>query len=319
MDMLWNLIYSQLFFSVPIPTKDFSGQTIIVTGANVGLGKEAARHFHHLNAEKIILAVRNLEKGEAAKKDIEASTSSSGAIEVWPLDLQSYESVKQFGKRAEGLKRLDVVVENAGIATHEYRTAEDNEATITTNVVSTFLLALNLLPTLRESALRYNITPHLVVVSSEVHAFTSFPEKDSPNIFKTLNEKETANMGDRYQVSKLLEVFTVRELAKSKKQPEVIMNYLNPGLCHSELAREGSWSVAILKMLLARTTEQGSRTLVHAAQASKESHGQYLSDCRVTPPSPLVRSEKGARAQERVWEELSQKLETIQPGILQNV
>ena len=196
--MDWKgFLYDQLFLSLPYPTADHSGQTIIVTGANVGLGLEAARHFTRLNAEKVVLGVRNLEKGEAAKKSIEESTKRKGVVEVWQLDLTSYESTKHFVKKAESLKRLDTVVENAGIATNEYRVAEDNEATITTNVVSTYLLGLMILPKLRETGTKFNITPHLVIVSSEVHARTSLPERSSPNIFKTLNDKETANMADR--------------------------------------------------------------------------------------------------------------------------
>ena len=167
----------------------------------MGLGLEAARHFVRLKAEKVILGVRNLEKGEAAKKSIQESTNRTNVVEVWQLDLTSYDSTKQFAKKAEtSLKRIDALVENAGIAKRVYRVAEDNEATITTNVVSTFLLALMMLPKLRETASRFNTTPRLVVVSSEVHFYTTFPERKAENIFKTLNDKETANMGDRYQL-----------------------------------------------------------------------------------------------------------------------
>ncbi|KAI9871247.1 MAG: hypothetical protein M1830_003144 [Pleopsidium flavum] len=322
MAFLPSFLYEQLFLSLPYPEKNLSGQTVIVTGSNVGLGLEAARHFTCLNAEKVILGVRNLEKGEAAKQSIETTANRTGVVEVWQLDLSSYESVKQFVKKAEGLRRLDVVVENAGIATAKYAVAEDNESTITTNVVSTFLLGLMILPKLRETATKFNVTPHLNIVSSEVHAFTSFPEKSSPNIFKTLNDKETANMKDRYNVSKLLEVFFVRELASktaTDSEPDVIINYINPGLCHSELARDAGWGLYFMKLLLARTTECGSRTLVNAAEAGMESHGQYMSNCRVSRPSALVRSEEGANVQKRIWDELSQKLETIQPGIMANV
>ena len=196
MSLILSFLKSQ-FTSLPYPETNFAGQTIIVTGSNTGLGLEAARHFTRLNAEKVILAVRNLEKGEAAKRSIEDTTGRKGIPEVWQLDLSSYESVKEFARKAEGLKRLDAIVENAGIATNKYAVSEDNESTITTNVVSTFLLALMILPKLRETATKYNITPHLVVVSSEVHLFTSFPEKSSPNIFETLNDKTTANMEDR--------------------------------------------------------------------------------------------------------------------------
>ncbi|KAH0385834.1 hypothetical protein KCU89_g17148, partial [Aureobasidium melanogenum] len=71
--------------------------------------------------------------------------------------------------------------------------------------------------------------------------------------------------------------------------------------------------------LLARTTEVGSRTLVAAALASHDTHGQYMSDCMVEEPSKFVRSEEGKITQERVWAELSAKLEAIQPGILNNI
>jgi retinol dehydrogenase-12 len=70
----------------------------------------------------------------------------------------------------------------------------------------------------------------------------------------------------------------------------------------------------------ARTTEQGSRTLVHAATAAgPDSHGQYMSDCKIMEPSAFVRSAEGKKASERVWEELSEKLEKIEPGLLKNL
>ena len=108
---------SQFFSIPPYPTKKYTGQTIIVTGSNTGLGLEASRHFVRLDAAKVILAVRNLEKGEAAKKSIEESTGRTGVVEVWQLDLASYESVKDCAKRAQALERLDILVENAGIVT----------------------------------------------------------------------------------------------------------------------------------------------------------------------------------------------------------
>ena len=190
-------IKSQLLTSLPYPTNDFTEQTIIVTGANVGLGFEAARHFTRLGAARVILGVRNLDKGETARKSIEESTQRRGVVEVWNLDLSSYESVKQFAARVERLNRLDAIVENAGVATRNYSRTEDNESTITTNVVSTFLLALLVLPKLRESATKFNMTPRLSIVSSGIHVRTDLPERKTANIFKTLNDKETADMARR--------------------------------------------------------------------------------------------------------------------------
>lgn len=64
---------------------------------------------------KVILAVCTLSKGEQAKGAIEASVSRKGVVEVWPLDLESYDSVKAFASRAEGLPCLDIVNENPGV------------------------------------------------------------------------------------------------------------------------------------------------------------------------------------------------------------
>jgi retinol dehydrogenase 12 len=76
---------SQLFVKLPIPTTRSSGQTVIVTGANAGIGLEAAWHFVHLDASKVILAVRSISKGEAAAKFIEESTGQAGMLRsgIW--------------------------------------------------------------------------------------------------------------------------------------------------------------------------------------------------------------------------------------------
>lgn len=152
-----------------------------MTGANVGLGLEAARHFARLGAARVVLASRSADQGARAKADIERSLSSSAStsstststavIEVWPLDLASFDSVRAFCARAAALPRVDAVVENAGVALVSPRgtLAEGYERTITVNVISTFLMALLLLPTLRRTAARFNVQPRLVIVSSDAH------------------------------------------------------------------------------------------------------------------------------------------------------
>jgi retinol dehydrogenase-12 len=158
------------FASLPYPTQPFDGQTIIVTGANTGLGLEAARHFTRLNAAKVILASRSIAKGEEAARSIEETTGRKGVCEVWQVDLGNFDSVKKFTERAAKLDRLDVVCENAGIATGgAYEQMEGMESMIAVNVVGTFLMALNFLPILRKSGKKYGTVPKLVVTSSETH------------------------------------------------------------------------------------------------------------------------------------------------------
>ena len=125
-------------------------------------------------------------------------------------------------------------------------------------------------------------------------------------------------MSDRYNVSKLLEVLACREIARehSVEQLRVALNFVNPGWCHSELVREiTNPLISFIMKVCCRTTEVGSRTLVHAGVAGPETHGQYLSDCKITACAPLVEGKEGPEIQRRVWQELSEKLNEIEPGV----
>ncbi|KAF1975180.1 retinol dehydrogenase 12 [Bimuria novae-zelandiae CBS 107.79] len=328
MPSFFQFAYNQLCVSLPKQTTDLSGKTVIVTGSNVGLGKEAARCFTQNKASTVILAVRSPEKGEAAKKDIEQTTGTKGVVQVWQLDMSSYQSVLDFAARAtKELARLDIAILNAGVAKGDWEVVERDEADLTINVVSTFLLALSLLPKMKQTATQYNTRPTLSIVSSEVHHFAKLPEANAPrgHIFAELNKKPakvtTESMYMQYRVSKLLEVFGVRAIAdrRAAHAIPVTVNCLTPGLCHSELSREAGIGLVIIKFLLARSTEAGSRTLVHAGTSGAETHGQYLSECQVALPSEYVRSSEGYDVQNRVWEELMEKLEVIKPGVTGNL
>ncbi|KAK4460085.1 short-chain dehydrogenase [Cladorrhinum samala] len=321
-----GFLYSQLFKSLPVPSGSYTGKTIIVTGSNSGLGKEAARHVARLGPHRLILAVRDEEKGEQAKRDIESNTTGvtlpPGTIQVWKLDMGSYESVKQFAGRVTAeLDRVDAVLLNAGINPSAFKIVEQDESTVTVNVVSTFLLVCLLMPKLKAAAGRFNIRPNVTITASAVHAWPKFPQQDAGEgqIFKeiTADAGRNFNSDEQYWLSKLLEVYAVRALAERHPADRlpVTVNCINPGLCQSGLFRDRGWGYAIFCALIARTCENGSRTLVHAAEQGAESHGGYLDDCELTPPAPNVTSERGKIAQDRVWGELVKKLEAIQPGV----
>jgi retinol dehydrogenase 12 len=157
------------FIKLPYPTQSFKGQTIIVTGANTGLGLEAARHFVRLGAAKVVLACRSPSKGQEAADSIAETTGRKGVCEVWEVDLGNFESVKRFTQKAEKLERLDIVCENAGIAGFGHREVEGMESMVAVNVVGTFLMALNLLPVLRKSGEKFGTVGRLVVVTSNTH------------------------------------------------------------------------------------------------------------------------------------------------------
>jgi NAD(P)-dependent dehydrogenase (short-subunit alcohol dehydrogenase family) len=320
-----SFLYRQLFMSLPKPTGTQANKTVLVTGANVGLGKETARHFTQLGASTVILAVRSLEKGEAAKADIEKTTGKKNVVQVRHLDMSSYESVIDFAaKLAKEGQRLDIAILNAGVSRGHWEMMADDESTITVNVVSTFLLALSLLPQMKDTANKFNTRPTLSIVSSDVHYWAKFPEKDAPTgqiLTKLSASKEGVDMLNRYQVSKLLDVLCTRAMAdrKSAQTIPVTINTVNPGLCHSDLSREGGLSFRIIKALLARSTEIGARNFVYSGIAGPETHGHYISDCVITMPSDFVMSQEGYKAQNRVWEELCAKLEAIKPGVTGNL
>lgn len=314
-----NWYYSQLFVTPPYPAKSYKGQTVVVTGSNVGLGFEAARHFARLNAAKVILAVRNVEAGETAKDAIESSTHRKGCCEVWQLDLASVESVKAFGERAAKLERLDVVVENAAIANPDtFAKVGGHERHITINVISTLLLGLLLLPKLQATAEAFPdcSPPHLTYVTSELHAHTQFPERHKGDMIAALDDEKATDMAERYPTSKLMELLLVRELAGRVAGKGVVINMVNPGLCHSRLARDYGWGFWLFKLLFARSTEVGSRTLLAGASAGVSSHGSYMSDGVIAENSlsGFVRSDDGAVAQRKVWGQIRTLLEDISPG-----
>ena len=225
------------------------------------------------------------------------------------------------------------MIANAGINTANFKKIEGDESTITVNVVSTFLLGVLVLPKLKETAKQFNTRPALAIVTSELHFVAAFKEArkltGKGQIFKTLSDEKTADMGDRYNVSKLLEVMVVNRWAeiRSANQFPITIDCVNPGFCHSELMRDMSLPMKIIgttmKAVLARTTEVGGRTLVHAAgtgsQKDKELHGQYLSNCGVADKSSFVTSERGQALGIELWEELSQKLEAVAPGCTANL
>lgn len=328
-------LYDQIIRRLPYPSTSLEGQTYIVTGGNAGIGLEAARHFTRLGAAKVILGCRSNARGEEAKADIEKTTGRKNVVEIYQLDLSSFESVQQFADQVAKSDRIDGVVENAGIMAEKFIEVEGNESTITVNVVSTFLLALLLLPKLRKVSQQHNIQPRLVIVSSEVHAFVKLKEDYAPQgeLFNTINKEQPIEQLPRYFLSKFLDVVLARELVADieKKhgptdQPSIIINILNPGLCKTKLGGNENEPLVkrtmiwLMMSLIARTAEMGSRAEFHAAvDAKSSSHGKYLSNCEEHPPADYVLSNEGKAVSARLYQELLVKLEAAVPGISNNI
>jgi NAD(P)-dependent dehydrogenase (short-subunit alcohol dehydrogenase family) len=129
----------------------FTGRTVIVTGANSGLGLVTARELARVGAH-VVLAVRNTAKGD------DAAAGMAGNVEVRKLDLQDLESVHEF---ADDVPAADVLVNNAGIMAVPYALTKDGfESQIGTNHLGHFALTNLLLP---------KISDRVVTVSSMFH------------------------------------------------------------------------------------------------------------------------------------------------------
>jgi len=295
---VFRLFHSQLFVTPPPLTRrdvDLSGQTAIITGANGGLGLETARQLLDLGC-KVILAVRRVERGEAARQELlESQGVRATEIEVWSLDLASYESVVSFAQRAKTLPRLDIVILNAGlykvnqtmVATTGY------EESIHVNYLANALLITLLAPIVKEKKTSSN-PGRIVLVSSDLAAWAKFKERKSNPILPTFKRKMTPKWDflERYGTSKVLGQFFVTELAKRVSPDAVLITTTNCGLCHgSELSREGQGHLIgyvfnVVSRIFGRSCSIGARVFVHAAASpilGASVHGQYVEDAKLKP------------------------------------
>ena len=121
------------------------GKTIVITGATSGVGLKAAEELLYLGAN-LILAVRNQEKAEEIKKNLEEEYKDS-TIDIYPLELASLDSIKKFAARIKRNK-VDVYgfVNNAGVFSGNNRTVDNYPLVMGTNYIGTFVLVERLLP-----------------------------------------------------------------------------------------------------------------------------------------------------------------------------
>ncbi|KAH8889252.1 NAD(P)-binding protein [Thozetella sp. PMI_491] len=279
-----------------------TGCTYIVTGANISLGLAAAHNLVANGAQKVIMAVRNIEAGEAGRADIEANTGTKGVAEVWELDLSSYASVQAFAKKALTLERIDALIQNAGVASQGATKPEGHHLPIMVNVMGTFLLALLLLPKLRADATKFSNLPHVTIISSGTALDLEqdyAPYKEDP----VAKIDADANVGMKvYPLSKLLEILAVRSLARELplSRGHVVINVVDPGLCITELSRNAPQAFREhlfgLHKQFGRTADMGSRTLLSGAVAGEESHGKFMESCDVA------------------WKSIAKELDTVVPG-----
>ena len=193
---------SFVYTNLKAPVQDLSGRVILITGANAGLGKESARQLALMRPAKVILACRNLQKGEKAKKEIEESTGYTN-LQLESLDLCSMDSVNQLSRKLlKSEEKLDVLLCNAGVgglAESAKKTADGFDEMFQGNNLAHYLLTINLMPLLKKANAKANPS-RVIYLSSLASKFTfSFDINSYSN-----SQKLSANA--YYPISKLMAV-----------------------------------------------------------------------------------------------------------------
>jgi NAD(P)-dependent dehydrogenase (short-subunit alcohol dehydrogenase family) len=276
----------QLFQSVPPipPSIDLAGKTALVTGSNIGLGFECARHFLRLRLTRLIMGVRSPQKGEAAASSLRAEFPDA-KIEVWQLDMESFRSVQAFAARVDQqLDRLHIAVLNAGLGKNKFERVEEGgqrETTIQVNYLSTALLATLIIPKMKPSASSSG-PGRLSIVSSDSSLGIKLKDPGEGGLLDSLDRPEQFNSFQQYAKSKLLITMFCARLAEVVDPDDVIINSCNPGATKGTgfLDSNESWLIKIIFglvfSLLGRTAEDASRIYVHANLVlGKKSHGSF--------------------------------------------
>lgn len=297
---------NQFRTKIELPTKskypNVKGQCAIISGSNTGLGFEAAHQLLTLGLSHLIMAVRSTTRGEAAANKLRAA-SPSAKIDIWHLDMESYDSIQTFARKCADLPtRIDMVILNAGVARLKFATsrATGHELTIQVNHISTLLLTILLLPILSSSKHKLAVAggnghnqhqrpPVLTLVNSVTAHLAKFPNKAQRPLLPSFNDPATYDATERYGVSKLLNQLATVKLTELISPDDVIINMVDPGLTKGTgLARDakGAYGVAmkVVLSIAGRPVNRGAATYVDAVLAhGKESHGCFLMNCKIAP------------------------------------
>jgi len=282
---------------------DQTGKVILVTGANSGIGKEAARELARAGATTV-LAGRSPQRLAAAAAELRSDTGS-GAIHELVMDVSSLASVRDGAKQVlADWDRLDVLVNNAGvILTGRQESPDGLEMTFATNHFGHFLLTNLLLERLQASA-----PARVVNVASTAHRAARSVGLDDLH-----SQRGYSAMGV-YSRTKLANILFTRELARRTEGTGVTAFAVHPGAVRSGWGQGGDTAGVLGFVLkLGRPFEisprAGAAAIIHAATAPglESRSGAYVQRAvggsygpvRIARPSAAARDDEAAA---RLWE-----------------
>lgn len=250
--------------------QDLVEKTIIVTGANSGIGFEAAKILSSRGAH-VILAVRNQQKGEEAVALI-VSEVHDAKVEVIRLDLADLKSVHTFVLAFRGrFDSLDMLINNAGVMIPPYGKTKDGfELQFGSNHLGHFALTGLLLPLLKK-------TPF-----SRVVTLSSIAHRGASIFFDNLDGTKGYKAMKFYKQSKLANLLFAKELDERLKQSGLATISLacHPGITSTNLFKLGKKDApAFLKILLNRFLQKVEMGVLPTIYAATEDHlqgGEYI-------------------------------------------
>ncbi|HEY3259695.1 MAG TPA: SDR family oxidoreductase [Pseudonocardiaceae bacterium] len=286
---------------------DQTGRLAVVTGANSGTGKKAATRLAGAGA-RVILAVRTLAKGEAARAEILAAHPCAD-LHVRRVDLADLDSVREFADRlaTDGVP-LDLLLNNAGVMTPPTRmtTADGFELQFGSNYLGPFALTMRLLPLLLAAD-----APRVATMSSGMANLARIH-------FDDLNWARRYRPARAYAQSKLADLYLARHLAAVAEERgwHLMSNAAHPGYTRTNLQTAGAslgrdkprpaWMTA-LPILPSQAPEQGAEPLLYAATSPDAVNGGYYGPSGFmelvgpTKVAKLNRRMRDAAAAARLW------------------
>jgi len=279
------------------------GKTVLITGANQGIGKAAAAALGKQGA-RLVLVCRNADKARAAIADIEREGAKG--VELIVGDLTSQAEIRRVAAEFKAKHdRLDVLLNNAGALVPSRRTTVDGiEETFALNHLGYFLLTNLLLDVIKASA-----PARIVNVSSNAHRGAKMRWDDLQYASGVYNP------AGAYGQSKLANVLFTRELARRLEGTRVTANSLHPGVIASGFGMTYGGPVgAFFKVahLFMISPEKGARTSIYLASSPEVEGvtGKYFDNCKERFPSRAAQ-EEGAPA--RLWA-ISEELTGLRPA-----
>ena len=267
-------------------------KTIMVTGANSGIGKAASLALAKMGAN-VVMVTRNQEKGEAARSEI-IKQSQNNSVDLLLADLSSLESVRQLSKEFHSkYSKLHVLINNAGLFNQRRSVTTDYyENTFATNYLAPFLLTNLQLDLLKASA------PSRIINVSSVGHYNGHMNFDDLNL-----EKEYGGW-KAYGQSKLALVLFTHELARKLAGTSVTVNSVHPGTVATNIWSRplgpAGFIMAIPKLFMI-SPEKGAETIVYLASSPDAGNvnGEYWDKMKVKKSSEESYDEEIAQ---RLWD-----------------